>query len=78
MASAKQSLVASEVKKALHAFRGDVRDYDPLLKLIHGARFCLLGASRVCRWRGLGLVENQFHRFASSRHFNNLILAVPY
>jgi erythromycin esterase-like protein len=43
MAIAKQSLVASEVKKALHALRGDARDYDPLLKLIHGARFCLLG-----------------------------------
>src|ERR1044071_9391723 len=43
MAIAKQSLVASEVKKALHALRGDARDYDPLLKLIDGARFCLLG-----------------------------------
>ena len=43
MAIAKQSLVASEVKKALHALHGDARDYDPLLKLIHGARFCLLG-----------------------------------
>src|SRR5438309_2893788 len=43
MAIAKQSLVASEVKKALHSLRGDARDYDPLLKLIHGARFCLLG-----------------------------------
>jgi len=27
----------------LHALRGGARDYDPLLKLIHGARFCLLG-----------------------------------
>jgi erythromycin esterase-like protein len=43
MAIAKQSLVASEVKKALHALRGDARDYDPLLELIDGARFCLLG-----------------------------------
>ena len=43
MAIAKQSLVASEVKKALHSLRADARDYDPLLKLIHGARFCLLG-----------------------------------
>src|SRR6266496_3162811 len=43
MAIAKKSLVASEVKKALHALRGDARDYDPLLKLIQGARFCLLG-----------------------------------
>jgi erythromycin esterase-like protein len=43
MAIAKQSLVASEVKKALHALSGAVRDYDPLLELIHGARFCLLG-----------------------------------
>ena len=43
MAIAKQSLVASEVKKALHSLRGDACDYDPLLKLIHGARFCLLG-----------------------------------
>jgi erythromycin esterase-like protein len=43
MAIAKQSLVASEVKKALHALRGDARDYDPLLQLIDGARFCLLG-----------------------------------
>src|SRR5437879_2669159 len=43
MAIAKQSLGASEVKKALHSLRGDARDYDPLLKLIHAARFCLLG-----------------------------------
>ena len=43
MAIAKQSLVASEVKEALHALRGDARDYDPLLKLVSGARFCLLG-----------------------------------
>src|SRR5213082_1377783 len=43
MAIAEQSLVASEVKTALHALREDARDYDPLLKLIHGARFCLLG-----------------------------------
>src|ERR1041384_644900 len=43
MAIAKQSLVASEVKKAVHALSGEPRDYDPLLKLIHGARFCLLG-----------------------------------
>ena len=43
MAIAKQSLVASEVKTALHALRGDARDYDPLLKLIDGTRFCLLG-----------------------------------
>lgn len=43
MAIAKRSLVASEVKKALHALRGDARDYDPLLKLIDGARFALLG-----------------------------------
>jgi hypothetical protein len=43
MAIAKQSLVASEVSKALHALSGDARDYDPLLRLIHGARFCLLG-----------------------------------
>src|SRR5438105_5108520 len=43
MAIATQSLGASEVKKALHSLRGDARDYDPLLKLIHEARFCLLG-----------------------------------
>jgi erythromycin esterase-like protein len=43
MAIAEQSLVASEVKKAVHALSGEPRDYDPLLKLIHGARFCLLG-----------------------------------
>jgi erythromycin esterase-like protein len=43
MAIAKQSLVASEVKRALRALSGDARDYDPLLKLIQGARFCLLG-----------------------------------
>ncbi|HEY8203545.1 MAG TPA: erythromycin esterase family protein [Pyrinomonadaceae bacterium] len=43
MAIAKQSLVASEVKEALHALRGDARDYDPLLKMVDGSRFCLLG-----------------------------------
>jgi erythromycin esterase-like protein len=43
MAIAKQSLVSTEVKKALHSLSGEARDYDPLLKLIHGARFCLLG-----------------------------------
>lgn len=42
MAIAKQSLVSTEVKKALHSLSGEARDYDPLLKLIHGARFCLL------------------------------------
>ena len=43
MAIAEQSLAKSEVKKALHAIHGDARDYDPLLKLIEGVRFCLLG-----------------------------------
>jgi erythromycin esterase-like protein len=43
MAIAKQGLVASEVKKASHALGGDARDYDALLELIHGTRFCLLG-----------------------------------
>jgi erythromycin esterase-like protein len=43
MAIAKQSLAASEVKKALHALGGKARDYDPLLKMVDGSRFCLLG-----------------------------------
>jgi erythromycin esterase-like protein len=43
MAIAKESLVASEVKKALHALRGEAPDYDPLLKMVDGSRFCLLG-----------------------------------
>jgi len=43
MATAQQRLVTSEIKRALHPLSGDARDYDPLLKLVDGARFCLLG-----------------------------------
>ena len=43
MAIAEQNLITDEIRKALHALSGDARDYDPLLKLIDGARFCLLG-----------------------------------
>src|SRR2546429_5440872 len=43
MAIAKRSLVSNAVKEEAHVFEGTTRDYDPLLKLIHEARFCLLG-----------------------------------
>ena len=43
MATAAQSLITTEIKRALHPLDGDPRDYDPLLKSIEGARFCLLG-----------------------------------
>src|SRR3989440_931829 len=43
MAIAKRSLVSNAVKEEAHVFEGKTRDYDPLLKLIHEARFCLLG-----------------------------------
>jgi erythromycin esterase-like protein len=43
MAIAQQSLVTTGVKRALHPLSSDACDYDPLLKLIDGARFCLLG-----------------------------------
>src|SRR5437762_9198837 len=43
MAIAEQNLITDEIRKALHALSGDARDYDPLLKLIDGACFCLLG-----------------------------------
>lgn len=43
MATAEQSLIATEIKRALHALNGNSSDYDPLLKSIDGARFCLLG-----------------------------------
>jgi erythromycin esterase-like protein len=43
MAIAEQNLVANEVKRASHALSGEARDYDPLLKMVDGSRFCLLG-----------------------------------
>ena len=43
MAVAKQSLVANAVRETSWPLEGNAHDYDPLLKLIHEARFCLLG-----------------------------------
>src|SRR6266536_4596657 len=43
MAIAARSLVTNAVQKESQALQGNARDYDPLLKLIHEARFCLLG-----------------------------------
>ena len=43
MAVAKQSLVANAVRETSWPLQGNAQDYDPLLKLIHEARFCLLG-----------------------------------
>src|SRR6266498_62450 len=43
MAIAEQNLIANVVKQASQPLEGGVRDYDPLLRLIGEARFCLLG-----------------------------------
>ena len=43
MAIAKRSLVSNAVNEEACVLEGKTRDYDPLLKLIHEARFCLLG-----------------------------------
>src|SRR5438874_11013267 len=43
MAIAKRSLVSNAVNEEARVLEGGTRDYDNLLKLIHEARFCLLG-----------------------------------
>src|SRR5437867_12301569 len=43
MAIAKRSLVTNAVNEAARPLEGKPSNYDPLLKLIHEARFCLLG-----------------------------------
>src|SRR5437660_10809664 len=43
MAIAEQSLITNVIRKASQPLEGTASDYDPLLKLIHEARFCLLG-----------------------------------
>src|SRR2546430_10564859 len=43
MAIAKRSLVSNAVNQEARVLEGRTTDYDPLLKLIHEARFCLLG-----------------------------------
>src|SRR6267142_5118573 len=43
MAIAEQTSIIDAVREAAHVLEGTTRDYDPLLKLIHEARFCLLG-----------------------------------
>jgi len=43
MAIAKRSLVSNAVNEEARVLEGQTTDYDPLLKLIHEARFCLLG-----------------------------------
>src|SRR5256885_8656747 len=43
MAIAKRSLVSNAVKEEAHVLEDAERNYDPLIKLIHEARFCLLG-----------------------------------
>src|SRR5882724_12742817 len=43
MAIAKRSLVTNAVNEAALPVEGRPSDYDPLLKLVHEARFCLLG-----------------------------------
>src|SRR6195256_4605716 len=43
MAIAKRSLVSNAVNEEARVLEGKTRDYDPLLTLIHEARFCLLG-----------------------------------
>src|SRR6266436_3452505 len=43
MAIAKRSLVSNAVKAEARVLEGKKHDYDPLLTLIHEARFCLLG-----------------------------------
>src|SRR4051794_24916794 len=43
MAIAKRSLVTNAVNEEARPLEGKPSDYDPLLELIHEARFCLLG-----------------------------------
>ena len=43
MAIAEHHLIADVIKQAAQPLEGNARDYDNLLKLIHEARFCLLG-----------------------------------
>src|SRR5437660_6551376 len=43
MAIAVHNLIADVIKLAAHPLEGNPSDYDDLLKLIHEARFCLLG-----------------------------------
>src|SRR5438552_14904392 len=43
MAIAKRSLVSKAVNDEARVLEGQTTDYDPLLKLIGEARFCLLG-----------------------------------
>src|SRR5438105_4204873 len=43
MAIAEHNLIADVIKQAARPLKGNARDYDNLLKLIHEARFCLLG-----------------------------------
>ncbi len=43
MAIAEQTSIAEAVREVSHQLEGNARDYDPLLKLIGEARFCLLG-----------------------------------
>ncbi len=43
MAIAEHNLIADVIKQAARPLEGNMRDYDDLLKLIHEARFCLLG-----------------------------------
>src|SRR2546430_15386185 len=43
MAIAEQTSIIDAVREAAQPLEGRARDYDPLLKLIGDARFCLLG-----------------------------------
>lgn len=43
MAIAERSLVTNAVQRESRPLQGSASDYDPILKLIHEARFCLLG-----------------------------------
>src|SRR5437016_5171654 len=43
MATAKRSLVTNAVNEQALPLTGNRHDYDELLKLVHEARFCLLG-----------------------------------
>jgi len=43
MAIAEHNLIADVIKQSSQSLEGNPRDYDDLLKLIHEARFCLLG-----------------------------------
>src|SRR5258707_14522210 len=43
MPIAEDSLITNVIMKASQPLEGNARDYDDLLKLIHEARFCLLG-----------------------------------